>query len=358
MFKPTKGKVTRVKKVDREVVERLTPQKKNPQKKNSQKKNPQKKNPQKKNLQKKNLQRVKKVDRKPVERLNYDGVSFPVEKKDYNRVETQNNIRVNVLGYENKRVFPLYLSKEKYERELDLLLIEKDGVKHYVLIKDFDRLMFNKNKHKGKKFFCKYCLQNFYTKERRETHKKDCMVVNGTQAVRMPREKNKWMKFENHSNQLPVPFVIYVDLESVLKPLATGSRFEAQEPVLERDHEKRGKTTLHQIHKACGYGLKLVCNIDDEFSEPVEVYRGKDAVKKLLYRLLELEKEIKRIRIKNFNKPIVMSERDELAFNTAINCHICGKECEEDDRVRDHCHLTGKFRGLAHKKCNLNFQPT
>ena len=80
-----------------------------------------------------------------------------METKDYNRIETQNDIRVNVFGYENKKAFPLYVSKERYNMELNLL-IENDGVKHYVLIKDFDRFMFGKNDHKGKKFFCMHCL--------------------------------------------------------------------------------------------------------------------------------------------------------------------------------------------------------
>ena len=53
-----------------------------------------------------------------------------------------------------------------------------------------------------------------------------------------------------------------------------------------------------------------------------------------------------------------MSSEDELAYNVAINCHICGRECKGEDRVRDHCHVTGKFRGLAHKKCNPNFKLT
>ena len=39
----------------------------------------------------------------------------------------------------------------------------------------------------------------------------------------------------------------------------------------------------------------------------------------------------------------------------ATTCHICEKELGED-RVIDHCHLTGKFRGAAHKKCNLNYR--
>ena len=81
-----------------------------------------------------------------------------------------------------------------------------------------------------------------------------------------------------------------------------------------------------------------MCCYDDEFSKPVEVYRGRDAAHKFLERILEIKKEI---RGKHFCKPLVMSEKDERGFKRATNCHICGKKCRGNNRVRDHCHVTG-----------------
>jgi len=44
-------------------------------------------------------------------------------------------------------------------------------------------------------------------------------------------------------------------------------------------------------------------------------------------------------------------------FHSATQCHICEKPFAEDDtRVRDHCHLTGRYRGPAHSNCNLNYK--
>ena len=44
-------------------------------------------------------------------------------------------------------------------------------------------------------------------------------------------------------------------------------------------------------------------------------------------------------------------------FQKSNNCWICKKPIDNDeDKVRDHCHVTGKFRGAAHKKCNLDFK--
>ena len=108
----------------------------------------------------------KNIDKKMVQELNYQGVDFPVSLKDYNKNEEQNNININVFGYENKQFYPIYVSKQKNEDILNLLLITEDENKHYMLIKDFNRMMYNKTKHKEKKHFCMYCLQNFSTEQK------------------------------------------------------------------------------------------------------------------------------------------------------------------------------------------------
>ena len=52
-----------------------------------------------------------------------------------------------------------------------------------------------------------------------------------------------------------------------------------------------------------------------------------------------------------------MTEVDEQHFKTMDGCHICGeKYTDKDMRVRDHCHITGKFRGSAHQECNLKLR--
>ena len=60
---------------------------------------------------------------------------------------------------------------------------------------------------------------------------------------------------------------------------------------------------------------------------------------------------------KHFNKPLVMTEVDEQHFKTMDGCHICGeKYTDKDVCVRDHCHITGKFKGSAHQECNLKLR--
>ena len=56
-------------------------------------------------------------------------------------------------------------------------------------------------------------------------------------------------------------------------------------------------------------------------------------------------------------KSMVMTEEDKIDFNNATKCWICEKVLTEGhERVRDHCHCSGKFRGAAHQKCNSSFR--
>ena len=60
-----------------------------------------------------------------------------------------------------------------------------------------------------------------------------------------------------------------------------------------------------------------------------------------------------------FNKNLVMIEKEEYLFQQSNNCWICKKLIDnEDEKVRDHCHITGKFRGSAHWDCDISCQLT
>ena len=66
----------------------------------------------------------------------------------------KNSININVLGYENKEKYPIYVSK-KYceEKHVDLLLIGEEGKRHYVLTKDFNMFMYHYTLHHEKNIF-------------------------------------------------------------------------------------------------------------------------------------------------------------------------------------------------------------
>ena len=126
-------------------------------------------------------ERIKLSDQEFAEGLDLKDITFPVTIKQIPQIERQNNININVFGYSEKSIFPIYISsKEKYPDHMELLYIEgevdinkREGnvikaipvqKQHYVLIKDLNRLMHNFTKHKERKHFCMQCLQCFLFK--------------------------------------------------------------------------------------------------------------------------------------------------------------------------------------------------
>ena len=334
------------------------------------------------NPQNKNPQRIKKSDKEYIENLDYSGIEFPVTIKQFNKIEKQNKININVFGYEEKQPYPVYVSKEKYEDHMNLLLItgeseefqfgkpsnedyrlglvtqtftDVDGrdsfrkkvhTDHYTLIKDFNQFMYNQTKHKERKHFCINCLQCFSSERVLTNHKENCIQVNGTQAIKMPTKENNMLKFNNFHKQLPVPFVIYADFEAITE------KVHGCQP-----NNNKSYTEAYQKHTDCGYGYKVVCCYDDKYTKPLQGYRGKKAVNKFMEAMLEEVKYCKTTMYKHFNKPLRMTKDDEEEYQKADKCHICDKKYNKTDvRVRDHCHITGKYRGSAHQDCNLKLK--
>ena len=137
------------------------------------------------NPSKEHPERITKTDKKIAEKLDYDGTEFPVQEKDFSKIETKNNICIKVFVYENELAFPIYVSPQKFQDTMDLLLSTDDDKSHYVYIKDFNRFMFHKTKNKNKKYFCKSCLQCFSSKNVLTEHKEDCLSINGKQSVKV-----------------------------------------------------------------------------------------------------------------------------------------------------------------------------
>ena len=77
-----------------------------------------------------------------------------MQEKDFNKIEVKNNICINVFGYENGLVFPMYVSDQKFKDSMDLLLLIVDDKSRYVYIKDFGRFMFQKTKNQNKTSCC------------------------------------------------------------------------------------------------------------------------------------------------------------------------------------------------------------
>ena len=165
-----------------------------------------------------------------------------MREKDFSKIEIRNNICITVFGYENGVAFPIYVSEEKFENFIDLLLVFNDDKSHYVYIKDFDRYMFHKTKNKNKKYFCKNCFQCFGSKIVLKNHKE----LMGAQSVRLVK---RTIEFKNYFKQRPVPFKIFVNFESDLESVE----------IYESSNIKK-----YPSHHSCSFAYKVVC-IDDRF---------------------------------------------------------------------------------------------
>ena len=180
------------------------------------------------------------------------------------------------------------------------------------------------------------------------------MLINGTQVIKMP-EKGEKIYFKNHKKMLPVPFAIYADFEAITE------KIDSCQP-----SDGKSYTSTYQRHKACGYGYKLVCRYDNTFSKPVEIYRGEDCIEKFILKMLSEVEDCQRIVRDRFQKPLFMTSQNERDFQNSTVCHICERSFKAKDllihddgdimnKVRDHCHITGEYRGAAHRDCNLKW---
>ena len=204
------------------------------------------------NPQNKDADRVKKQDKEIAKTSDYRGINFTMKARDYEIIEERFNFNVNVFGYENS-VFPLYVSKKSNEQVLNVLLISNEEKSHYVLIKDFNRLMYSKTKHKDRKHFWMSCLQNFTTKEILNSDRERCLLINKTQAVKY---ETGTIKFKHFDKQIPTLFKIYADTECFNKRVNIN---------------KGGYIKLYQKHIPNSIGAKLVCT-DNRFTLPTKMF--------------------------------------------------------------------------------------
>ncbi|XP_031619421.1 uncharacterized protein LOC116338364, partial [Contarinia nasturtii] len=159
----------------------------------------------------------------------------------------------------------------------------------------------------------------------------------------MPTEDNCTIKFENFKNQLRVPFIIYADIETYLK--------ETNEQVFDSE-----KTKAYQKHEPYSIGYYFKSLYDDSQSY-YKSKRGSDCIEWFVRELELIEKDI--FPILNSVESMEISNEEEEMFETASECHICGEEFDDEDiKVRDHSHLSGRYRGPSHQSCNLKYQET
>ena len=221
------------------------------------------------------------------------------------------------------------------EHKIRLMLIEKDGVNHYCLVKNQSRLLSSQaSKHKEKSYFCDRCLNPFGCEKSLNTHLEYCSNYEGVKI------KNAMLDFKNYHRMEKVPFVVYADFECFIKPIQTC------EP-----NPKKIFTKQYQKHEPASFCYYIKCFDDKVYKPKLESYTGKDAAQKFVEML---EKDIREI------TNIPDKKKEEERFDKETKCWICREEFKKNDKnykkVRDHCHFTGRYRGAAHSLCNLEYR--
>ncbi|XP_043478219.1 uncharacterized protein LOC122508763 [Leptopilina heterotoma] len=300
--------------------------------------------------------------------LNFTGIQFPVALKDVSKIEAQNNISVNVYRLIKKdekfTVAPLHLSSQKKVIHVNLLRVEDHYIDenlkseeeeeevddqkiisfnyHYVYIKDLSTLVSTQlSGHRGKKYICDRCLHYFYDELKLSEHAEICQKMNVT-SIKLPEPGKNFVEFKNYQNKERVPFIIYADCESILIP--------AEAP------QQPSNTEIFQNHKTLSIGYYLKCGFDNSLS----IYKAspRDEENPAKWFSTELKNVVDNLD-NLFKNPVpmeVLSRQQLDDFRYASKCHICRNKIKPGDvKVRDHCHLTGKYRGPAHQDCNINY---
>ena len=126
----------------------------------------------------------------------------------------------------------------KCKKQVTLLMIVDGENKRHTAIKNISRLLSKLNgKSNCAYHFCMNCLNGFWTVSARDKYY-ECCSSNGHVKVKMASEKEKWLKFHDRQYQFKVPFMLYADFESILKPVDERYR----EKINKMKAERKGKT--------------------------------------------------------------------------------------------------------------------
>ena len=279
--------------------------------------------------------------------INMKGIQYPVSFRGIDRFESQNpNISISVVGYnKDERVYPLKVSKYTgCEHDITLLLIKDEEKSHYCLVKNMSALLaFQINNHKGTCNICLNCFNSFKTVNKLNDHKEYC-YNNECVKILMP-PAGTYLRFKNFLHSEKAPFAIYADFESKIKSM------DNCDPDPYKSYTKK-----YQKHEPISFSYYIKCFIDDVYKAILRKYtktkpEDKDVIDVFIRWLEDDVKFIANIEPKD----MIFTEEDEIQFNKASDCWICGEDLG-NDRVRDHCHYTGRYRGPAHNNCNLKYR--
>ena len=254
------------------------------------------------------------------------------------------------VPHNTKKVRHARMSKHntKCENQVILLMITDGEKQHYLSVKSLSALLKGiTSKHDGD-FYCLNCFQAYTSDNKLKKHKGAC-ENHYYCRVKMPKEDNKILKYNQGEKSLKNPFDVYGDLESLIEKISTCCN----------NPEKSSATKIDK-HTPSGFSLFTHCSFDATKNK-VDYYRGKDCLK-VVCKILKEHAII--IIIMNYekNKIVPLTKEVKKTHRWAAECYVCKEKFSTDNddkkhyKVKDHCHYTGKYRGVARNICNLRYK--
>ena len=268
--------------------------------------------------------------------LNIEGFDFTNGFKcsDVHKFEKLNNLsekifQLNFYHDENKWkhiLIPIEVSKNDSDRVFGLIIYKN----HYALIKKIN--VFLGDQHKN--FTCRRCLNSYTSEKMLMIYKPKCKNNDETTIRTSSHSHLHW---KDHFHKTPISFRLYADFEA---------DNETNNPSI------GNKTTNNFKQNPVFNGYHIESELNDILNSGYYKFPLRyDNVDWFVNEVIKLEK--KAFYFKETKKDIIMTEENEGNFKNNNICRFCEKNTESD-KVRDHCHLTGKYRGPAHNKCNIN----
>ena len=238
--------------------------------------------------------------------------------ENLNRLSTEGQqCCINVFELTGNLLTAILINTNYDQPQIDLLLYQN----HYCLIKKLHCLI-NKDSHM--KHVCRRCLTAFSSQPVLIDHIDRCQKQQPTKITFSWKDH---LKFEDHHMKIPLPIRVYADFECINQP------------------QNIPNVLFKQIPIAVGY------YVISPFGNYYYSYFGTDCTKWFVKEMLKLELEANKYFKTNLE--LEMSQEEEVQFEQAEECWLCENPLG-GEKVRDHDHLTGKYRGAAHNICNIN----
>ena len=227
-------------------------------------------------------------------------------------------------------------------------------------VKSLSRLLRGITSNHHGDFYCLNCYHSYITENRLKEHE-ELYNKHDSCRIEMPKWFEKILKYNHGEKSLKAPFTIILDFECLLLKMHSC-----------QNNPEKSYTEKKSKHDPSGWAMFTKCSFDATKNK-LDYYKGRDCIKKLCEKFKDQAMEIINYKEKGM---IQLTDEENKSYEEQEVCHICKKtfcldENDENDetvkidekfkkyqKVKDHCHYKGKFRGASQSICKLRYKVT